>query len=600
MITGVMYGLCIMVVIKTTCSRAHNEEDSNNSRCCPRLSENTTNHKKIDDCSFETAVKNISFVCTDSHFDDIHKKTHNSEERAAIHNHENPTISIKAECNLMKKNESKQDAVPLFLDKPVSRKRRNNENLDVMMSKMCLNNERETNESLTTEITDRTDISTRNLRVRKPLGGSYTRPDTPVLNNIFTCEKVNEKDVRANNQEEYKSNQVSYKSEKQLVEDGVFKSDSYSGPVLPKRPRTVDFLTNSISKLNIKQDFYEDDYIDLHQDTPIFSKSTNTSIPVTPKEENQKIEIKPVLETNIMSYNVSNGGVYNVFFIKLGEPQSIDIRKVINTNPHTKTPQLMILNYSKEEKCAIIEYSICNIPVYCFVCLKSLSRNVKIIRYNRINQAYSLLDTWTITVRFPLQDELSLVQLIPNFVLDKQPITIRDKFFRHISWINGQVKNFNSQKIKTITTSNIQYLENMNDPFGKTLNFYLCDQVSDFVNKYDNHIRKSFYLSNLKGVNRVLIAFGKVITSMGFSLNKSSVFEFVTELYSNLLHIQSNQQTIEPKRNFTVEESIVLSCHFVILTEYRSIVESLFDIFNLYLRNKDESIIIYNKQESIN
>ncbi|KAF7685848.1 hypothetical protein CDIK_3403, partial [Cucumispora dikerogammari] len=171
----------------------------------------------------------------------------------------------------------------------VSRKRRNNENLDVMMSKMCLNNERETNESLTTGTTDRADISTRNLRVRKPLGGSYTRPDTPVLNNIFTSEKVNEKDVWANNQEEYKSNQVSYKSEKQLVEDGGFKPDSYSGPVLPKRSRTVDTLTNSISKLNIKQDFYEDAYIDLHQDFTIFSKSTNTSIPVTPKEENQKI-----------------------------------------------------------------------------------------------------------------------------------------------------------------------------------------------------------------------------------------------------------------------------------------------------------------------
>ncbi|KAF7685325.1 hypothetical protein CDIK_3926 [Cucumispora dikerogammari] len=146
------------------------------------------------------------------------------------------------------------------------------------------------------------------------------------------------------------------------------------------------------------------------------------------------------------------------------------------------------------------------------------------------------------------------------------------------------------ENIKTIITSDLTDLEMSKVSVSKKKSSYYFLRLLKLINRLS--LKQSTDLGNLKDVKEILIKFEKHLDKVK-ELQKENISNTVTEIHNFLCILKKNELKIDQKINYSETDNAIKLLYRRLFKTCIPFVESLIDVYNIYLKDENDEILYY-------
>ncbi|KAF7685004.1 hypothetical protein CDIK_4247, partial [Cucumispora dikerogammari] len=157
---------------------------------------------------------------------------------------------------------------------------------------------------------------------------------------------------------------------------------------------------------------------------------------------------------------------------------------------------------------------------------------------------------------------------------------------------NWTFKTEDSMEIdtKSTTANDLAYIEIFQNAKSKEKSFFYILRVLKPINRHS--LEQSTDLGNLKEVKEILIKFENHLDKVK-ELQKENISHTVTEIYNFLCTLKKNELKIDQKIKYSKWDNAIKSLYCRLFKLLIPFVESLIDVYNVYLKDENDEILYY-------
>ncbi|KAF7685107.1 hypothetical protein CDIK_4144, partial [Cucumispora dikerogammari] len=282
---------------------------------------------------------------------------------------------------------------------------------------------------------------------------------------------------------------------------------------------------------------------------------------------------------------------YNFVFSKTYDETSSAIENSISVGKRNNIePQVTNIKFSKKKDGYLLSYNIVNLPLFFFdSCIKQ-NDCLQVNFFEKKKQRNTFLFTLKVYATVQGKQVFQSRDLVPHLVVNYTNTQFCGYYKDRIKNWSFKTEDFMEIDTKSTTANDLTYIKKYHNAKSKEKTFFYILRNLKLINRLS--LKQTTDLGNLKGVKEILIKFENHLDRVK-KLQKKNISHTVTEIYNFLCFFKENKIKIDQKIKYSKADNAIKLLYCKLLEIFIPFVESLIDVYNVYLKDENDEILYY-------
>ncbi|KAF7685405.1 hypothetical protein CDIK_3846, partial [Cucumispora dikerogammari] len=288
---------------------------------------------------------------------------------------------------------------------------------------------------------------------------------------------------------------------------------------------------------------------------------------------------------------VDTNQLYKIGFSKTHVKTQQAVENPISAEKRKKfEPFVTNLKSAKKNEGYLISCDIVNLPLFFFdSCFKQNDWLQVNLLKKKVHQN-TFLFTLNVSATVQGQQGYQLRDLIPHLAVNYTNTQFCGYYRKKIKNWYFKSEDFMEMDTKSTTANDLDYIEIFKNAKSKEKSYFYIFRVLKLINRHS--LKQSTDLGNLKDVKEILIKFENHLDKVK-ELKKENISHTVTEIYNFLCFFKKNELKIDQKIKYSKTDNTIKILYCRLFKIFIPYVESLIDVYNVYLKDENDEILYY-------